>query len=56
MGMGYAHRKGFEDLFVKHRKFINHKNFHADQFGNFLLIALGEIQFASTYARLRLHT
>ena len=52
MGMNYAHRKGFEDLLVEHRKFIKQKNFHADQFSNFLLVAIGEIQFASTRARL----
>ena len=50
--MGYAHRKGFEDLLVQHREFINHKNFHANQLGDFLQVALGEVQFASKRARL----
>ena len=52
MGMGFAHREGLEDLLVKHRKFIDHKNFHANELGDFLQVALGKIQFASTHARL----
>ena len=52
VGMGHAHREGLEDRLVKHRKFIDHKNFHANELGDFLQVALGKIQFASTHARL----
>ena len=40
------------DRLVKHRTFIDHKNFHANELGDFLQVALGKIQFASTHARL----
>ena len=52
VGMGHAHREGLEDLLVKHRKFIDHNNFHENELGDFLQVALGKIQFALTHARL----